>query len=79
MDIEQLLIIGSEILDMAEEKKIDIIEACVLYSEKTGMEIEVLGEILKRNKKITSEIEKSASDLNLLKDSETNRLVFENE
>jgi len=67
LDIEKLMIVGNEIEDMVEEMGIDVIDACILYCEQNGMEIESLGEIVKKNQSLRAKVQREAEALNFIK------------
>lgn len=75
LELERLAIIGNEIEDMVEEMNITFMEACILYCEKNDLEIESLGDILKKNQSIKSKIRYEAENLNFIK--RENKLIFE--
>lgn len=74
INLEQLLIIGTEIERIVEEANTDYIDACLEYCKENDVEIEAIGEIIKRNSKIKSRIQEEAEALNFLE--KTNRLDF---
>ena len=75
--LETLMRVGSEIQQMVEEKNIEYIEAALLYCKDHDMEVETLGEILKKHQSITTEIRKEAESLNFLEKEETHELEFD--
>ena len=74
LTIDRLVVISNEIFKIAEDKQISVMDACILYAEANEIEIEVLGEILKKNKKMSGVIEKEAEELNFFK--KEDRLEF---
>lgn len=76
--LEELTTIGSEIQQIVEDTGCEYIDACVAYCEEKGMEIETLGDILKKHQSISSEIEREGRELNMLKGgANTEGLKFE--
>lgn len=63
-----------EILSIVKEAKIPYIDAAILYSENSGIELETIAEIIQKNPKLKSSIQEEAEDLNFLK--KTDRLPF---
>lgn len=63
-----------EILTLVKETKIPYIDAAILYSENSGIELETIAEIIQKNPKLKSSIQEEAEDLNFLK--KTDRLPF---
>mgnify|MGYP006284473055 CR=1 FL=1 len=53
-----------EIDKLAFEKRIDFMEAVLLYCEMTGMEIEVAGSLIKSSAKMKARIQDEAEALN---------------
>jgi hypothetical protein len=53
-----------EIDQLAFEKRIDFMEAVLLYCELTGMEIEVAGSLIKSSAKMKARIQDEAEALN---------------
>jgi len=53
-----------EIDKLAFEKRIDFMEAVLLYCETTGMEIEVAGSLIKSSAKMKARIQDEAEALN---------------
>jgi len=53
-----------EIDQLAFEKRIDFMEAVILYCELTGMEIEVAGSLIKSSAKMKARIQDEAEALN---------------
>ena len=77
--LEELTLIGSEIQKIVEDTGTDYMDACLLYCERKGMEIETLGAILKKHQKITGQLQREGEALNFLPKSNTETLVFEDE
>jgi hypothetical protein len=48
------------------EKKVDYIDAVLMYCEKTGLEIETAAKIIKNNAKMKARIKTDAEDQNYL-------------
>lgn len=48
------------------EKKVDYIDAVLMYCEKTGLEIETAAKIIKNNAKMKARIKNDAEDQNYL-------------
>ena len=67
IDLEKLLLIGSEIEDMVERDNVDYIDACITYCDENSIEIEYIGELIKKNPNIKAKIQKEAENLNYLK------------
>ena len=53
-----------EIERLAFEKRIDFMEAVILYCEQTGMEIEAAGSLIKSSAKMKARIQDEAEALN---------------
>lgn len=53
-----------EIDQLAFEKRIDFMEAVLLYCEQTGMEVEVAGSLIKSSAKLKARIQDEAEALN---------------
>lgn len=66
---EEVLI---EIANLAQEKKISFMDACIDYCEKNNMEEAALGDMIRGTPKIKAIIRQDAEDLNYLP--KTNRL-----
>lgn len=64
---DTLLRITGEIEDMVEDLDISYIEACVSYCEKSGMEMETLGDIIEKNQVLKAKIQREAEDLHYMK------------
>lgn len=67
MVLENILQISNKIESLVKENNLTYIDACMLYCERTGLEIEYVGEILERNQHIKLLIQKEAEDLHFLK------------
>lgn len=63
-----------DILEIVEELDVSPIEASIIYSERKGIDIEILGEVIKKSDLLTSQIQIEAENLNYLK--KTTRLPF---
>lgn len=74
INLEQLLLIGSEIEKIVEEANTDYMDACIEYCKTHDVEIEAIGEIIKKNPKIKAKIQEEAESLNFLEKS--SRLEF---
>jgi len=75
--IETLTKVGDEIQQLVSELKIDFIEAAIIYAEKNNMEIETLGEVLKKHQTVSQNIQKEAEKLNFLQKEKTHILQFD--
>ena len=75
--LETLMSIGSEIQQMVDETGIEYIDACLEYCRKHDMEIETLGDILKKHQNIMNEIRKEAEATNSIAKEKTTQLEFE--
>jgi len=75
IDLERLTLISNEIETLVKETGIDFIDACITYCTKHNIEIEMLGEILKKNQRIKNLIQEEAENLNFMK--KENRVEFE--
>lgn len=64
---DTLLLVSKEIEGLSAEKSIDLIDACVLYCEERGVEIEYLGEIIERNQHLKAKIQREAEDRHYIK------------
>ena len=53
-----------EVETLAFEKRIDFMDAVILYCEQTGMEIEVAGGLIKSSAKMKARIQDEAEALN---------------
>lgn len=53
-----------EVETLAFEKRIDFMEAVLLYCEQTGMEVEVAGQLIKTSAKMKARIQDEAEALN---------------
>ena len=62
-----------ELNEIVEHTGIPYMDAIIDYSEKTGIELEVIADVVRRNEAIKSRVEIEAEQLNLLK-SKVNRL-----
>jgi hypothetical protein len=63
-----------DILEIVEELDVSPIEASIIYSDRKGIDIEVLGDVIKKNDLLKSQIQIEAENLNYLKKIE--RLPF---
>lgn len=69
---EKLLKITHEIEELVYMHDIEYIDACIMYCENNEIEIEYIGELLKRNQCLKSKIQVEAENLNFIK--KTSRL-----
>ncbi len=53
-----------EVEQLAFEKRIDFMEAVILYCEQTGMEVEAAGSLIKSSAKMKARIQDEAEQLN---------------
>ena len=53
-----------EVETLAFEKRIDFMEAVLLYCEQTGMEVEVAGSLIRSSAKMKAKIQDEAEALN---------------
>lgn len=74
---EQLAIIGTTIENLVEELDVSYMEACIIYSDKYGVEIELLGELVKAHQRISAEIKREAEELHYLKKDSSYTVEFE--
>lgn len=65
--MDSILLVSDTIQKLVIENNISYIDACVLYCEQSGLEIEYVGEILEKNQHIKFKIQKEAEDLHYLK------------
>lgn len=65
--MESILQVSSTIEKFVRDNNISYIDACIMYCEKTGLEIEYIGEILEKNQHIKLLIQQEAEDLHFLK------------
>lgn len=65
--MESILQVSSKIESLVRENSISYIDACILYCERTGLEIEYVGEILEKNQLLKNKIQEEAEDLHFLK------------
>ena len=75
--LENIADIGNQIEAIATEKKIEYVDACILYCNRHQIEVETLGNLLKKHQKIVSKIRKEAEDLNYLANQKSVRIDFE--
>ena len=75
--LENIADIGNQIDLIATEKKIEYIDACIEYCDRHNIEIETLGNLLKKHQKVVSRIRKEAEELNYMPKQETARIDFE--
>lgn len=66
--------IGNQIAKLVNQYNIGYIEACLMYCEINSIDEDLLGEIIKANQPVISEITKEAEQLNFLQ--KQNRLQF---
>jgi hypothetical protein len=64
--IKSLKDFAVEIKALAQEKRCSLIDAIVLYCEKTGLEIETAGALIKSSSKMKAEIREEFEELNFL-------------
>lgn len=64
---DNILMVSHTIQTIVDTHQIDYIDACVLYCQQTGLEIEYVGEIIEKNQVLKAKIEKEAEELNFLK------------
>lgn len=64
---ESIIQVSKKIIDIAKDRGIDYIDACVSYCEENDLEIEYLGEIIEKNQHLKAMIQKEAEDLHYLK------------
>ncbi len=69
---EKILKITNDIEEIVYMLDIDYIDACIMYCEQHDIEIEYIGEILKKNQVLKSKLQFEAEQLNFIKKS--NRL-----
>lgn len=55
-----------EIEKLVEEKRVDYIDAVVLFCERTGMEIETAAALIKGSAKMKAKVQNNAEELNYL-------------
>ena len=65
--MESILQVSSTVESLVRENNISYIDACIFYCERTGLEIEYVGEILEKNQPLKNKIQKEAEDLHFLK------------
>lgn len=65
-----ILSVTDQIESLVSSHNIDYIDACLLFCEKNGYEVEVIGDIIKQNQNIKLRIEKEAETLNYLRKTE---------
>jgi hypothetical protein len=65
--VDNILMVSRTIQTLVDTHQIDYIDACILYCEQTGLEIEYVGEIIEKNQVLRAKIEKEAEELNFLK------------
>jgi len=69
---EKILKITHDIEELVYMYDIEYIDACIMYCNQNDIEIEYIGEILKRNQCLKSKIQVEAENLNFIK--KTSRL-----
>lgn len=62
-----ILEVTQTIEDIVEELDVSYMEACVVYAERFGIEIETIGEIIEKNQCLKAKIQAEAEDLHYLK------------
>jgi hypothetical protein len=65
--MENILQVSTRIESLVQEHSMTYIDACVFYCEKTGLEIEYVGEILEKNQLLKNKIQEEAEQLNFIK------------
>lgn len=60
----------SEIETLVKERKIEYMEAVILWCELNGLEVEFAGELIRRNAVLKSKIQLEAENLNFMKKSD---------
>lgn len=65
--LQNLINVSQKIEVLVNTHGIDYIDACLLYCEKTGVEIEQLADILKKNPNIKNKLQNEAMQLNFIK------------
>jgi Phage late-transcription coactivator len=66
LDIGNLLIVGARIEELVETLGVSYIEACLIYSEENNLEVEYVGEVLKKNQNLKAKIQREGEALNFL-------------
>lgn len=74
IDLDKLFLVGSEIEEMVEKRNLDYMDACITYCQENNIEIEYIGELIKKNQNIKSKIQREAEELNYIK--KINRIKF---
>ena len=59
--------VAVHIIDLVEEYDITYMEACIMYSENSGIEIEAIAEYVKKSDLIKGNLELEAEQLNFIK------------
>lgn len=72
--IESLINISHKIEKLVQQHSIDYIDACLLYCDTNGVEIEQLADIIKKNPNIKGKLQIEAEQLNFMK--KTNRVII---
>jgi 16S rRNA G527 N7-methylase RsmG len=67
IDLDNILVLANRIENISEQYDISLIDACVHYCESNDIEIEYVGDILKKNQRLSLKIEKEAEKLNFLR------------
>jgi hypothetical protein len=67
IDLENLMLIASEIEAIVDDKEVNYIDACIMYCEERELEIEYIGDIIKKNQRIRAKVQREAEDLNFIK------------
>jgi Phage late-transcription coactivator len=65
--INNFVDIGKKIEDIVWELDCDYLDACLVYCERQGLEVEFLGALIKKNHYIRGKLQSEAEDLNFLK------------
>lgn len=67
LHIENLVNISQKIEMLVQQFSLDYIDACILYCDQYGIELEQLADLIKKNQQIKHKIQLEAERLNFLK------------
>ena len=67
IELNNYIDVGKKIEDLVYQHDIDYLDACLMYCEQNKIEIEFLGDLIKKNHYIRGKLQQEAEDLNILK------------
>lgn len=79
LELNNVIDIVEKLEEIVKENEISFLEACLVYCDENDIEVETLGDIIKRNQNMKSKIQVEAEELNFIKKKYINKskLVFE--